>query len=155
MVHQRNTGKHSSGMILAIAFSQISYYQKGKIVFKNSCLQIDSKLCDCMTTETGEAGKAIDGTTFYTSKSHVKFQLDAHYFRDGTLKAECQAIYSKAGISLKTSVQSNIKAGIGLRQYAADLFSSSSKVNLSKYPGTQIVLYFIFTQWFLYVYRFS
>lgn len=85
-----------------------------------------------MQGETSEAGKAIDGTTFYSTKSHVKFQLHAHYFRDGTLTTECRATYLKSNVSLKTSVQSNIKAGIGLRQYAADLFSHSVTTHFNK-----------------------
>lgn len=83
-----------------------------------------------MHGETSEAGKAIDGTTFYSTKSHVKFQLHAHYFRDGTLTTECRATYLKSNVSLRTTVHSNIKAGIGLRQYAADLFSNSVTTHL-------------------------
>lgn len=94
-----------------------------------------------MSTTTSEAGKAIDGTTFYTSKSLVKFQLDAHYFKDGSLAAECRASYPKGNIILKDISLSNIKAGLGLRQYAADLFSDANKVQLSSTLITKLTMF--------------
>ncbi|CAL8112930.1 unnamed protein product [Orchesella dallaii] len=98
-------------------------------------IQIDSQLCECMISKTSEAGKAIDGTTFYSSKSQVKFQLEAHYFRDGSLTAECRAMFPKSNITLQDTIQSNVKAGLGLRHYAADLFSNTAKIQISKYNG--------------------
>lgn len=92
---------------------------------------MDPEICDCITTESYEAGKALDGTEFFSSTSHLKFQVDSHYFRDGSLIVECQATFPKSKIILKDTLQSNIKSGFGFRLYA-DTLSGTGTNNQSE-----------------------
>ena len=81
-------------------------------------MKVDSEVCDCITSETLDTGRTIDGTHFYNSYSKLQFALEPHYFRDGSLVIECKAIFRKSNVILKDTVTTNIKAGYGLRQYA-------------------------------------
>jgi hypothetical protein len=73
-----------------------------------------------------EAGNAGDGTMFYSQTSHLKFQVDPQFFRDGSIIVDCKASFPRTQIVLKDTLQSNIKAGLGLRQYAADTLSGAN-----------------------------
>jgi hypothetical protein len=93
---------------------------------------VDPEVCECITSETFESGKALDGTDYYSSTSHLKFQVDSHYFRDGSIIVECRATFPKSKIVLKDTFQANIKSGFGFRLYADSLSGTAKKSDCTK-----------------------
>jgi len=108
---------------------------------------VDAEDCECITAEVFEVGKTGEGTNYYSQTSHLKFQVDPQFFRDGSVIVECKASFPKTQIVLKDTVQSNIKAGFGLRQYAADTLSAAVKRSQFK-EGNILISSLIFSYFY-------
>ncbi|XP_021966238.1 uncharacterized protein LOC110861439 [Folsomia candida] len=80
----------------------------------------------CVRGETYEAGKGEDGTTFYSSTSHLALRVDSTIIRDGSVTLECRASFPHSNVTLTNTLHSNIKAGLGLAHYAHTLANSTS-----------------------------